>query len=70
MPISIEDLMQVFGPGTMQQMADRAGLSQQQFGGRMADLLPQTGDQLTPEGVLPSGGIDDALGELSRLVPR
>jgi uncharacterized protein YidB (DUF937 family) len=70
MPISVEDLMQVFGPGTMQQMADRAGLDQQQFGGRMAEMLPQMVDQLTPEGELPGGDIDDALAALSRLMPR
>jgi uncharacterized protein YidB (DUF937 family) len=70
MPISVEDLMRVFGADTMQQMAGRAGLDQQQFGGRMAEALPQMVDQLTPDGEVPSGGIDDALATLSRMMPR
>jgi len=69
-PISIDDLMQVFGTDRMQQMAAGAGLDRQAFGGRMAEMLPQMIDQLTPEGQLPEGGIDDALSALSRLMPR
>ena len=70
MPISVEQLMQVFGQGNMQQMAASAGLDEQDFGGRLAQLLPQAVDQLTPEGEIPSGGIDDVLGMLSKLTPR
>lgn len=70
MPVSIDQLMKVFGAGRMQQMAASAGMDQQQFGGQLAELLPKMVDQVTPEGQIPSGGIDDALGMLSKLMPR
>jgi uncharacterized protein YidB (DUF937 family) len=70
MPISVEQLMQVFGRSNMQQMAASAGLDEQDFGGKLAQLLPQAVDQLTPEGEIPSAGIDDVLGMLSQLTPR
>jgi uncharacterized protein YidB (DUF937 family) len=70
MPISIDQLNQVFGADTMRQMSTRAGLDEQQFGGRMAEMLPQAVDQLTPDGEVPPDGIDDALGMLSRMMPR
>jgi len=69
-PISLEQLMQVFGAGDMQRMAASAGLDEQQFGGRLAELLPQAVDQMTPNGELPEGDVDDALGMLSKLMPR
>jgi uncharacterized protein YidB (DUF937 family) len=70
MPISIDQLMQVFGAGGMHDMAASAGLDDQQFGGRLAELLPRAIDQMTPDGELPAGGVDDALGMLSKLMPR
>lgn len=70
MPISVDQLMQVFGAGNLQQMAQSAGLDQQQFGGRLAELLPHAVDQLTPQGEIPAAGIDDALGMLSKMMPR
>ena len=70
MPISLNQLMQVFGADRMQQMAASAGMEQQQFGGRLAEMLPQVVDRLTPEGQLPAGGIDDALGMLAKMMPR
>mgnify|MGYP001263124672 CR=1 FL=1 len=70
MPISVEQLMQVFGTGNMQRMAASAGMDERELGGRLADLLPQAVDQLTPEGQVPSGGLDDALGALAKLMPR
>jgi len=70
LPVSVEQLMQVFGAGDMQQMASSAGLDEQQFGSRLSELLPQAIDQMTPDGELPSGNVDDALGMLSRLMPR
>jgi uncharacterized protein YidB (DUF937 family) len=33
-------------------------------------MLPQLIDQLTPGGQLPANGLDGALAELSRLMPR
>lgn len=70
MPISLEQLTQVFGQDRMQQFAQQAGMEPSQFGGQMADLLPEMIDRLTPQGRLPDRGIDDALGALARLMPR
>ncbi len=68
MPISMDQLSQVFGAERMQQMAASAGMDQQQFGGQLAELLPKIVDQVTPAGEVPSGGVDNALGLLSKLM--
>ncbi len=68
MPISMDQLSQVFGAERMQQMAASAGMDQQQFGGQLAELLPKIVDQVTPVGEVPSGGVDNALGLLSKLM--
>ena len=70
LPISPEQLLQVFGQGQMQQMAASSGMDVGQLSGGLADLLPQLIDQLTPGGQVPATGIDAALAELSRMVPR
>jgi uncharacterized protein YidB (DUF937 family) len=70
MPVSIEQLMQVFGADSMRRMAAGAGLDERQFGRRLAEVLPNAVDQLTPEGEIPAGGVEDALGMLSKLMPR
>lgn len=70
LPISPEQLMQVFGQGRMQQMAADSGMDLGQLSGGLADVLPQLIDRLTPTGQVPAGGIDSALAELSRMMPR
>jgi uncharacterized protein YidB (DUF937 family) len=68
LPISLEQLTQVFGQGQMQQMAQRAGMDVNQFGGQLGELLPQMVDRLTPSGQMPQGGFEDALGALSKMM--
>jgi len=70
MSISPDQLQQVFGQGSMQQMASGSGLSVDQVSGGLSDLLPQMIDRLTPHGQIPASGIDGALSELSRMMPR
>lgn len=70
LPISPEQLMQVFGQGQLQQMASSSGLDVGQLSGGLSDLLPQMIDRLTPSGQMPAAGIDSALTELSNLMPR
>ena len=70
MPISPEQLMQVFGRGQMQQMAAGSGLDADQLSGGLAGMLPQLIDHLTPSGQVPATGIDGALADLSRMMPR
>lgn len=70
MPISPDQLMQVFGRGQMQQMAAGSGLDADQLSGGLAGMLPQLIDHLTPSGQVPAAGIDGALADLSRMMPR
>ena len=41
-----------------------------QLSGQLAELLPQMVDKLTPDGALPKGGIEDALGMLGGQLKR
>lgn len=68
LPIDPQQLMQVFGQGNFQQMASQAGMDPQQLGGQLSQMLPQLIDQMTPQGQIPSGGVDDALAALSKLM--
>ena len=70
MPISPEQLEQVFGRGRLRDMASQAGMDEGAFGGALADALPQVIDRATPEGQVSQGGIDDVLASLSNLMPR
>jgi len=68
MPVSLDQLIQVFGRNKMQEMAQQAGMPTEQFGGQMAEILPQMIDKLTPQGQVPSGGIEDAIGMLAKIL--
>ena len=70
MPISPEQLGQVFGQGRMQEMAAQAGMDSSQFGGALSQILPQIVDRATPQGQVSQGGLDEALASLSQLMPR
>ncbi len=69
--ISPDQLMEVFGRGQLEQMAGQHGMDLGQLSGGLSQMLPQFIDQMTPGGQMPSqGGIDDALAQLSRMMPR
>jgi uncharacterized protein YidB (DUF937 family) len=70
MPISPDQLMQVFGQGRLEQMAASSGLGVDQVSSGLSDLLPQLIDHVTPHGQVPEQGLDSALADLSRLMPR
>lgn len=70
LPISADQLSKVFGASQLQQMAQSAGMDSAQFSGQLAELLPQMVDKLTPDGAMPKGGIEDALGMLGGLLKR
>ena len=70
MPISPGQLEQVFGRGALEQMAGDAGMNTPEFGGALAEVLPQFIDRATPQGEVPAGGLDDVLASLSGLMPR
>jgi uncharacterized protein YidB (DUF937 family) len=70
LPISPDQLLQVFGQGQLQQMAANSGMDLGSLSGGLADLLPQMIDRMTPTGQVPAAGLDGALAELSKLMPR
>jgi len=57
-PVSGEQIGQVFGGGELGDMAAQLGMPADQLAGRLADLLPQVIDGLTPGGQVPASGID------------
>lgn len=67
-PISAEQLMQVFGSGSLQSLAGSFGLDSQQAASGLAGLLPDVIDQLTPGGEIRdqdiSAGLDLLKGKL------
>jgi len=70
MPISADQLMEVFGRGRMEQMAARSGMGVDEVSNGLSDLLPQLIDRVTPGGQVPDEGIEGALADLSRMMPR
>ncbi len=52
-PISAERLHQVFGSGTLAEIAQRVGLSPDELSQKLAQFLPQAVDHLTPNGSVP-----------------
>ena len=70
LPISPEQLEQVFGRGRLRDMASQAGMDEGAFGGALADALPQVIDRATPQGQVSQDGLDDVLSSLSDLMPR
>jgi uncharacterized protein YidB (DUF937 family) len=70
MPVSPEQLMQVFGRGRMEQMAASTGMGVDQVSSGLSDLLPQLIDRVTPQGQVEAAGLEGALADLSRMLPR
>jgi len=52
-PISAEQLHQVLGSDFIQQLAAKTGLSVPELTQKLAHVLPQALDRMTPEGVIP-----------------
>ena len=73
MNVSADQLQQVFGSGALSDIASQLGMSQQQAGSTMSQMLPELIDQLTPQGEVTSesdGSIAEALDSLSRSAGR
>jgi uncharacterized protein YidB (DUF937 family) len=70
LPISPEQLMQVFGRGQVEQMAASTGMEVDQVSSGLSDLLPQLIDRVTPCGQVEETGLEGALADLSRMLPR
>jgi uncharacterized protein YidB (DUF937 family) len=67
MNISADQLQQVFGSSTIGDLASRLGMSEQQAGSEMAQLLPEVINSLTPEGRVPENSNEDIAQGLSML---
>ena len=70
MPISPEQLTQVFGRGQLEQMAASTGMDVDQVSSGLSGLLPNLIDHVTPQGEVPEQGLESALADLSRMLPR
>jgi uncharacterized protein YidB (DUF937 family) len=67
MNISADQLQQVFGSSTISDLASRLGMSEQQAGSDMAQLLPEVINRLTPEGQVPENSNEEIAQGLSTL---
>ena len=56
LPISAEQIQSVLGGSSMQDIAARLGVTQEQAAGSLAEMLPRVVDQMTPNGQVPQGG--------------
>jgi uncharacterized protein YidB (DUF937 family) len=54
MPVSGDQLQNVLHGGTLQQVAQKAGIDTSQLTGMMASLLPHLVDKMTPNGDVPN----------------
>ncbi len=52
-PISADQVHQALGPDLIQQLAAKTGLSVPELTRKLAQILPQAVDGMTPDGVIP-----------------
>jgi uncharacterized protein YidB (DUF937 family) len=55
--ISAEQIQKVLGNQKIQQIAGKLGISTDELSGKLATMLPEVVDKLTPGGKLPEGGL-------------
>ena len=67
MNISADQLQQIFGRSTMSDLASRLGVTQEEAGSEMAQVLPEVINQLTPQGQVPENSNDEIADGLSTL---
>ena len=53
-PISAEQIQQALGSNTVTQLAAKLGLNPQDVAQKLAQMLPQAVDKMTPGGVIPT----------------
>jgi uncharacterized protein YidB (DUF937 family) len=66
LPISPDQLSQVFGSSEIDSLSQQTGLSQGDLLSQLSQVLPQMVDRATPEGQVPEGGLGDIGAILSR----
>jgi uncharacterized protein YidB (DUF937 family) len=57
LPISGQQIQEVLGREQIQQMAEKLGTSKEEISGRLASMLPQLIDKLTPDGSVPESNM-------------
>jgi uncharacterized protein YidB (DUF937 family) len=67
MNISADQLEQVFGSSRIRDLASQLGMSQDQAGSTMAEVLPEVINRLTPEGQVPANSNEEIAEGLSML---
>lgn len=73
LPVSPNQLEQIFGSGALSDIASKLGMSQQDAGSAMSQVLPELINQLTPQGQVTQeshSSIGDALNSLARSLGR
>jgi uncharacterized protein YidB (DUF937 family) len=72
LPVSADQIMQALGGSSgsdiIGRLAQQAGMSHEAVAGHLSEVLPGLIDKLSPNGQLPSGGIDDMLASLSQVM--
>jgi uncharacterized protein YidB (DUF937 family) len=66
-PVDADQLRAALGPDTVQRLSAGSGLDIRSLLPMLAAFLPQIVNMLTPDGRVPSGGLDQATGGLSGL---
>ena len=66
-PVAPEALGQALGPDTVQQLSSGSGIDIGQLLPMLAAFLPQIVNMLTPNGSVPSGGLNGAAGGMPDL---
>lgn len=67
-PVSPDQVNQALGPGPVDDLASKLGVSHQEAAGHLSQLLPQIMDHLSPGGQAPAdGGVGGVGGLLSQL---
>lgn len=67
LPVSPEQLGQVFGPELLERLTQQSGMPAGDLLGQLSQVLPQAVDQMTPQGRLPDDG---GLGEIGAILNR
>lgn len=60
-PVNGEQVRQAVPDDTLRQVAEQAGVSPEQAADEIAQALPGAVDQLTPDGQVPSGSLEDII---------
>lgn len=57
LPISPDQIKEAFSSETLQNLAAKAGISVEDATAKLSELMPNLIDKMTPDGVVPEGGL-------------